>query len=465
LAKVKIPCSRIYRRPGHAAAIVLGVAVALRVSLALVNLEANDDHLTVIRLIRTTGHLPSKADCGECFQPKLFHGTAAVLLNQMRVAPGRSEIRVVQLLNATFACGILLVAWRFVRGIEISNRAQFFGLSLFALNPKLIGISAQVTNDTFVIFFGVVTLYCADEFIRRGRVGHFAVMTAAAVLGVLSKTNGIVTCCAVAVALVLTTFSRRREAAGRKMAVFAVAFVVVVPLLVALNPLAQCRENWRRYGSPVTLNIAPQARPLLLEKTHAWWPGIRSVADGFLTFRLLNLLREPYITYPPAAYPVHRTSFWSQIYGRAHFVHFDAWPPSWVSHDPAVLWIGRAILLLALIPTVLLLSGIATETARLAKAVMTGASLASLVLTLSWFAFVGFAVLYAYRYRAFTVMKAIFIYPAALSFVHHFAAAFDRVSTTLARHSSRWMKLLEGALTALLALYVLDVAALIIQLW
>jgi hypothetical protein len=52
------------------------------------------------------------------------------------------------------------------------------------------------------------------------------------------------------------------------------------------------------------------------------------VADGFLTFRLLNLLREPYITYPPAAYPVHRTSFWSQIYGRAHFVHFDAWPPS-----------------------------------------------------------------------------------------------------------------------------------------
>ena len=73
------PVAGAMRRPDakNASRVVLVVAVLLRLSLAVVNHEANDDHMQVIRIIRATGQLPLKPDCGECFQPKLFHATAA----------------------------------------------------------------------------------------------------------------------------------------------------------------------------------------------------------------------------------------------------------------------------------------------------------------------------------------------------------------------------------------------------
>ena len=79
--------------------VVFIVGTALRVSLALVNREANDDHMTVVRMIRTTGQLPTKADCWECFQPKLFHRTAAAALDMAHVPPGIAEIKIIQLMN------------------------------------------------------------------------------------------------------------------------------------------------------------------------------------------------------------------------------------------------------------------------------------------------------------------------------------------------------------------------------
>jgi hypothetical protein len=142
--------------------------MALRVSLALVNREANDDHMTPIRMIRTTGQLPTKTDCWECFQPKLFHRTAAAVLDIGHVPPGIAEIKIVQLMNAMLGSPILVFAWRFIRELNVGVHAKGFAFALLALNPTLIGVNGQATNDTFVIFFGVATLYWAYRF---GRVG------------------------------------------------------------------------------------------------------------------------------------------------------------------------------------------------------------------------------------------------------------------------------------------------------
>ena len=60
---------------------VLAVGVLLRVYLALVNTEANDDHLTVIRIIAQQHRLPRLRDAWEGFQPKLYHVPVAVLWN------------------------------------------------------------------------------------------------------------------------------------------------------------------------------------------------------------------------------------------------------------------------------------------------------------------------------------------------------------------------------------------------
>src|SRR3989442_15182227 len=54
----------------------------------------------------------------------------------------------------------------------------------------------------------------------------------------------------------------------------------------------------------------------------------------------------------------HRTSLWSQLYGRAHFSHFAQHPPSWRNTSPLVVTVGRLIFVLALLPTAFLLAGV-----------------------------------------------------------------------------------------------------------
>jgi len=60
----------------------------LRIALALVNDEANNDHLSVIRVMAYENRIPEKDEFKEAFQPKLYHGTVAALFRILR--PGAS---------------------------------------------------------------------------------------------------------------------------------------------------------------------------------------------------------------------------------------------------------------------------------------------------------------------------------------------------------------------------------------
>ena len=82
-----------------------------------------------------------------------------------------------------------------------------------------------------------------------------------------------------------------------------------------------------------------------------------------LVNRPLHDLDDP-TNYDASGYPLHQTSLWSQLYGRLHFVHFDSWPPTWESDSVIVHWIGRAALVLGLVPTTVLLIGLVREGRR-----------------------------------------------------------------------------------------------------
>jgi hypothetical protein len=459
-----MPPSRPSVRSRRVVLAIFIVASALRLGLAFVNREANDDHMAAIRIIAAQKRLPAKADCWECFQPKLFHATAAAVIQLPGLRTADRQIVAVQLLNAAIGCATLLLAWWLLRASDISDSARVFGFGLTALNPELIGINGQATNDTFAIFFGAVAVYFALRFAQQLRVGDFVVMTVATALGIVSKTNGVITFAAIALALTLFAVT----AGGRNRSVlrsYAVAFVLGVVLLEILNPLGQAVQNWRREGSPFALNIEAAPSPRLIEQTFTDLPGVRSIADAFLTFRFVDLLTTPYIaSYTSTGYPEHRTSLWSQLYGRAHAIHFSAHPPSWLARRPGVLNLARAIFVLALLPTALMVIGVVLGSAKSVTAIMRGeAPPPSLVLTIVVAAFTGFIIAYAYRYRMFVVMKAVFLYPALLAFPYFFASGFDRVrAMTAPRRLPRIA--IESALAALLLLYVADVASLIVQL-
>src|SRR6185436_14972811 len=71
-------------------------------------------------------------------------------------------------------------------------------------------------------------------------------------------------------------------------------------------------------------------------------------------------LLEAEIRTPEAGeFPRHRTSLWSLLYGGAHSVHYAYYPPAWRVPQGLAERLVRITVLLALLPTMVLVIGLA----------------------------------------------------------------------------------------------------------
>lgn len=443
----------------------------LRVALALVNREANDDHLSVIRVIAREGRIPRSYELPEAFQPKLYHETVAVI---WRIGPWDSDTSL--LLTAQIVSCIAGILTVFVVGLFLSRQAfstriRLVAFSLVALNPKLIGLSAQATNDSFVILFSTVALVSGWLFLRSGTRRHFLMMAASCVLAALSKGNGLVTFLTVAAVLAFAALRgpRRAGMSRIKMAVWTMAFVAgFVGLFASVGPY---RANYEDSGGRLLgINIPPDPLPPLVNSTFVRRPGTTSVVSTYLTFRFVDLIRHPAIVddpNDPSVYPLHRTSLWSQLYGRASSLHFDQWPPSWIDRRAPTLAVTRSVLVLGLLPAAILLTGLFRAGATVLRAVRTPGPVPGDVLGVAlmvgvFVAFVAFIVVFTFRYRDFASMKVEYMLPGMLGAVILFcvgAARLERSRLPPVVHRG-----LGGAVVVLCGFYVLDVVILVARL-
>jgi hypothetical protein len=418
---------------------LLFLAAGLRLALGVVNRQANDDHLEVVQLIAATGQLPDQPDCHECQQAKLYHLSVAALLPVLAPAGAETAILLAQGLNVVLSLTTLaVVAWYIDRqGWPLSVR--LLAVALLAFNPAWVGINVQATNDTFVICWSTLALTAALTVLARLRARKpvpllpMMAMLLCAGAAAASKANGLL-----ALVLALLVLGLCAVETGRGRTVWARRTLVgsgaalAASLLLTLS-IGQYWHNFVTYGKPVTINFKAEPSPGLFEPTYTFWAGITSVPRGYFSFDLPSLLRDPYVLYnddpPTAVFPEHRTSLWAQLYGTAYSLHFHEHPPSWASWHPVVLNLARASFILALLPTGLVLVGVAKTAKRLMhlieqrqwRALLTGDGwlwLAGLAGSLTLY------VLYSAQCRSFVCHKAIFVLPASIVLLPLFAAGY-----------------------------------------
>ena len=164
-------------------------------------------------------------------------------------------------------------------------------------------------------------------------------------------------------------------------------------------------------------------------------PGITSIVNGFLTFRVVSMLEDPLLetearTPEAGTFPRHRTSLWSLLYGGAHSVHYAYYPPAWRVPQGLAERVVRTIVLLALLPTMVLVIGLVRGALYAARQTLRAVRhpdwSADVLLILTAGGYLAFVALYGYRYRDFATMKAIFICPAALALLTSFARELER---------------------------------------
>jgi hypothetical protein len=441
------------------AAVALGVL--LRIAGAWANLQANDDHVEVIHVVATEGRLPRSDEFWEAFQPPLYHLVVAATIRTMPPMSRDRETRVAQAWSCAAGLATLALLIAFVRRVSANTGTTGLAIALTSLNPALIATSIQATNDAFVILFGSLALVAGHRYFERRSRAAVAVMTGAAILAASAKGNGL----AVVAALLVTFAAANRRPVGSRGAHLRHAAAFTVLLALTVPWAGGYLKRQAEMGGAFATNMTPASPPDFLQESEAKRPGITSVAHGFLTFRLASLLRDPLleveVSRPGApSYPLHRTSMWTLLYGGAHSVHHAYYPGSWRVGTDTAAWLVRLTAVAALVPTALMLWGLARGTGRAIGCAFRRTPSPSwhadvLLAAAAWGSLALIAV-YGYRYRDFSTMKAIFVYPAAPAFAAGLVRGLDAASSRRA-----WMPVVVASGAVLALAYAVDVGVLV----
>lgn len=445
--------------------VIFLIAISLRFFLALVNNDSNDNHFEVIKIIQNENRIPVKSDCNECYHPKFFHLFSAVILKSLPFLDIQYQIIVVQLINSLAGIITLYIIYLFLNKLIVDDQIKIIGFSLLAFNPKFLGINVQITNDSFVILFSTASIFFMYNFLKYHRKASFYFMIVFVVLSGLTKGNGIVVVGVLSLILLIRLFMCLYAHLERKK--YILSLVLLWVYYLAIVPFfGQYIHNFVVYKDPFTLNVEKFFNTNAPDGVFPNRPGYTSFAQSFLTFRFIDLFRHPQIS-NYSIYPLHRTSLWTQLFGRTHFVHFDNWPPSWQASSDVVLNLGRIIFLLAIIPTIIFLYGFLFQAGLIVNPTMKNIKYTlknnnELLFFTSTALFFFFIIIFTYSYRDFSAMKAIYIFPGLIGFFYIFIFGFHKILLIL---KNRHIKNFISFLMILLCLfYILDSSILILQL-
>jgi len=410
------------------AVLVLVLAAGLRGTLAVFNREANDNHYEVIELMLEGRTGLTMADCHECFHPKFFYYICATMIRANGIDDEASRIVTGQLLNSLagmVTLGIVLVA---LNRMISDARWRLWTFALIALNPRLIAIHGQLSNDSFAILFATGAIYLTLRLLQSPSL--WMVAATQLVLSCALMTKGTTWVVAIAMVIVFLVRALLEESRQRSLLFVGLYLVTAINAWASIELAGYDFEHYDVYA-----NMGRNQPLYIWEKTQVGRPGVQSIVDGYLTFRFADLLHDPQITNGFTIEQAHRTSVWTQLYARANFAQYEQHPPSWLTTNPNVMHVARCSLLLGLLPLLFLLVGLTRGGLRSLFAwrnwgVPQPYDYASFFCALVCFGYIAFIVKFTADYRDFAAMKLIYVLPGVLPFARVLAdgmqAVFDR---------------------------------------
>ncbi|MCG3167276.1 MAG: hypothetical protein POELPBGB_03063 [Bacteroidia bacterium] len=390
------------------------VCLVPRIILTSINKTANDDHIAPILLWNEKGIFPETKDCWECFQPPFYYGVVKSVA-EVTGATTEDELRVLsQWMNFTFGVSCLLLVFFFQFQSSLSFKWNLSLALFWGLNPKLIAISIQATNDIPVIVFGMLFTILLLKCVENKSKILFVLLLLTVLFASILKGNGLVLFFVFHFVLMFLLITKQISFS---------LFSVKTVLLLALIPLIAFWGGYygkhKKYGNPFLTNlpVAPAPNFFTPDSAAGFRKGVTTVWDSFFSFKIKSLIEQPYnVNDLSDNYPAHRTSFFTQLYGQFSNTSFERAPPSWSVKDETAMNFMRANYLLQLPLALLFLLGIFAVT----KQVVKERSPQDFIHLAIFFIYLAFVARYAYNIRDFANMKLIFLFPALLSMVYLF---------------------------------------------
>jgi 4-amino-4-deoxy-L-arabinose transferase-like glycosyltransferase len=239
-----------------------------------VGFDANG-HEEYIRFIQEKGTLPSANDGWEMYQPPLYYGVSASLLNAVGLSvnenDGLSALRSVNCVVGLVHCWLALLCLRLL--FPENPAAQAAGLLIAAFLPPHLYLSQYVTNEPMAGLFATVAFYLCLRALRAEKDDPYLYLGIGTAMGLamLTKFSFLL-----ALPLFPAAFGLRLMA-GKN---YAPRDWLKSLGLIALACLVVCGWHyghvWAQFGRPIVGNW--EANSL-----HPWWqdPGFRTSAYYF----------------------------------------------------------------------------------------------------------------------------------------------------------------------------------------
>lgn len=418
-----------------------------------VNYKSNDDHVEVVQRI-INGESINRYDCWECFQPGLMyniHAGIAKLFGHSNRGWINAQL---QWQNVFFSLLGLFILFVWLKNKNISPHFSLLIMSFWLVNPAFFGISFQATNDLLIIVIGMAIVFFVEQYYHQKKIFSALCALLLAVLAAYIKGLGIaLLLLTFAVVLFLIFQSRIRSHFG-----------LLVPMILGVYLLSfhsKYHEHYRVYGNPFVTNIEKPNPPPFREPdykdTHR--PGINSIETGFLRLPLKNFLEKPYNINSPKDYPIHRTSFWLQMYGSFYHSMFSMHPGTWQSKQPDMLHLVRATFVLGIVPLLLFVWGLLLSIKKVFKQFFTTTenrfAWGEIIHAVFCLGMLVFSIQYAITYRDYGCIKAIFLLPALLSFTWFFMVGLQQITRP------KWQKTLFYTLSAIVLLCCINIVFLL----
>lgn len=446
---------------------VVVVGITLRLVLAWVNSDANDDHLPVITTIVEENRIPELKEHWQSYHPKFYHLTSAMVWKVLPSDSFVTRVRSAQFVSALAGIGTVAAIYYLLTIAGSNYYGKLIAIAFVSLNPRLISINAQATNDSFVILFTSLALVFGYLFFERWKVKYFLPMTATVVLAGLTKGNGLVIFIAAAIVFVAALFRQNINFDRKKVVLYLLLFIILYGFSILI--FGPYWDSYFEFGTPFAINWPRAPFPNLFEKTYIYRPGITSIVDSYFTFRFVDLLKNPISTWVwTDEYPLHRTSLWSQLFGRTYFAHYNNWPPMWQYRSPGLINMGRLIFLAALLPTIIfsgaILRRISSPIKYIRKKYLEPFELSHIFFDLTIAGFFSLLIWHSLRYRDYASIKVIYVFPALAAFLLFFSHELDRFYAKL----TKYRLLTIAAHSLFVVLFVLSISEIMIligQLW
>lgn len=406
------------------------LCLAPRVILTAINKTANDDHIKPILLWNANGAFPDTNDCWECFQPPFYYGIVKHAA-QITGATTEDELRILfQWLNFIFGFGCLFLIFFF----QFQSSLPFkwnVSLALFwGLNPKLIAISIQATNDIPVIFIGMLFTLFLLKWIKSTTYFNFTLVLLTVFLAGIVKGNGLVLVFILLIVLFFLFISK--QISSSTLTLKTILLLIVIP---AVAYFGGYYSKYKKHGNPFLTNLQVATAPNFFtpDSVQGFRKGVTTVWDSFFSFKIKSLIEQPWNTNDfNDDYPAHRTSFFAQLYGQFSNAFFERSPPSWTVENKIAINITRANYCIQLFLLVLFLLGIFSA---LKQSIKNSTPIDFIHLTLI-LVYLLFVIRYAYNIRDFANMKLIFLFPALLSMVYFLEKSVTIIKSEILNNSA-----------------------------